>query len=179
MRLLSAITVVVVLITGTVSAAPKSVVSFQPLGLLIGLANVEYEYAFAPKTSFALRADVMYLKGTTESDFESEDVKYTGFGGGGSLRFYPLASAPKRVYGGFDLDIVQVNGEIEQSGETGSATMFSVGAVIGYKWLIADALAIALDVGTQYFAGSMEIENDKTDLAGLRPKVGFYVGLAF
>ena len=107
MRAVFAVIIIIFLVSGNVFAeGPKSVVSFQPLGLLFGLANIEYEYAFAPKISFALRADVMYLKGEIETEAESQDAKYTGFGGGGSLRFYPLASAPKRAYAGLDLDVV-------------------------------------------------------------------------
>lgn len=172
MRSIFAIGIVFALITGSVFAGgPKNVVSLQPLGLAIGLANVEYERAFAPKASFAVRGDAIYLR--------SGDFRLSGYGGGGSLRFYPLTSAPKRAYAGLDFDIIQVNAKEEDTEEEGSATFFAIGAVIGWKWLISDAFAIALDIGTMYFAGSLEVEEEDVGLAGLRPMSHFYIGLAF
>ncbi|KPJ50206.1 hypothetical protein AMJ40_03550 [candidate division TA06 bacterium DG_26] len=180
MRVLCAATIVFLLVTGIgLAEGPKNVVAFQPLGLAWGLANVEYERAFAPKASFAVRADVMYLSWTIEAETESQDASLTGFGGGSSLRFYPLASAPKRAYAGFDIDLVHVTGTNEVTDETGSATFFTVGGVIGWKWLIADAFAVALDIGTMYFAGSLDVGDEDAGLAGLRPKADLYIGLAF
>jgi len=99
MRLLCAVTVMSVLMAG--SSFPqesKNVVSLQPL-LTFGFANVEYERAFAQKTSFAVRVDVLYRRGQVEEDEHGHEyeVELNGFGGGGSLRFYPLGNAPKRA----------------------------------------------------------------------------------
>lgn len=177
MRSLCTVSIVFFVITGIVFAeGPKNVVSLQPLGLAIGLANIEFEHAFAPKASFAVRGDAMYLRAESESE---DDVRLTGFGGGGSLRFYPLASAPKRAYAGIDVDVIHVSGENEETEEEGTATFFTVGGVIGWKWLIADAFAIGLDIGTMYFAGSLDVGDDDVGLAGLRPIAHLYIGLAF
>ena len=171
MRFIFAVSIACLLIVGGISAGgPKNVIGIQPLSLA-SFANIEFEHAFAPKTSFAFRVDVLYRK--------IEDFSATGFGGGGSLRFYPLASAPKRAYGGLDIDIVHVSAKEEDTEEEGSATFFAIGAVIGWKWLIADALAISLDIGPMYYAGSLEVGESDVGLAGLGPKADFYIGLAF
>jgi hypothetical protein len=161
------------------AVTPKNVVSFQPLGLALGLANIEYERAFTPKASFAVRADAMYLKADIDTDEGTDSGKFTGFGGGASLRFYPLGSSPKRAYAGFDLDAIHVSGENEDTDETGSATLFTVGGFVGWKWLIADALAIGLDIGTIYFAGTLDVGDEDAGLAGLRPMTHLYIGMAF
>jgi hypothetical protein len=160
---------------------PKNVVSLQPL-LAFGFANVEFERAFAPKTSFAVRADVLYRKGQVEEDEHGHEyeVDLNGFGGGGSLRFYPLGNAPRRAYGGLDTDIVHASGERLDTGETGSGTLFTIGAVIGWKWLISAAFAIALDIGSMYATGSFGIEEEEdVGFAGVLPKADIYIGLAF
>jgi hypothetical protein len=185
MRSVLAVILLSSLITGSGFAAnPKNVISLQPITAL-GFANVEYERALAPKVSCAVRMDVLYRRGQVEEDDDGEEYKLdlNGFGGGGSLRFYPLGSAPKRAYGGVDIDIVHASGERVETGETGSGTVFTVGAVIGWKWLISDAFAIALDFGSMYATGSFDIEGTESEeeagFAGLLPTGHLYLGLAF
>jgi hypothetical protein len=166
--------------SGGSADGPKNVISIQPITAL-GFANIEYERALAPKVSLAGRVDVLYQKNREEED--EEGVKYrvdlSGFGGGASVRFYPLASAPKRAYAGIDIDVVRASAERQDTGEEGSATLFTLGGVIGWKWLIADAFAIALDFGTMFAAASAEVDDEDVGVQGLVPMAHFYIGIAF
>ncbi len=166
--------------SGAYAATPKNVVSIQPITVL-GFANVEYERALAPKVSIAGRLDVLYQRGREEEDEHGETFKVdlSGFGGGASVRFYPLGSAPKRAYAGADIDILRATAEDQETGEEGSATLFTIGGVIGWKWLIADAFAIALDFGTMFATGAAEIDDEDVGFEGLLPMAHFYIGIAF
>jgi len=75
---------------------------------------------------------------------------------------------------------VHASGERLDTEETGSGTLLTIGAVIGWKWLISDALSIALDIGSMYATGFLDIEGEKdAGFAGVLPKIDFYIGLAF
>lgn len=153
----------------------KNSVTFQPIGLAYGTANLEYERVLSPTTAGAVRVD-FFSRGL--GDFTA-----TALGFGGSYRWFTsLANekAPRGLWYGPAVDYLQVNAKF--AGDNATSSFFQVAAELGYKWIFGDNPGIIVSPFAQlgYNFGSLSVAGNNLDYGNrLIANVGVSVGLAF
>lgn len=151
-------------------ATPKNVISVAPLGFAFGLADVEYERALSDVVGVAGRG-AFYTR-------KSGDLEGKGFGAGGSVRFYPMRSAPKKFFADVGFNYVKIT--VESEGEEASGNAYNVDFNLGWRWLIGDVFAIALGGGGSYYIGEdISVAGAVYEYSGILPSLVFNLGVGF
>jgi hypothetical protein len=144
----------------------KQVISFNPVGLIFGIANVEYERNIDDASTWALRG--LYW------GHETGGWSWSAFGAGGRYRgyFYPKPKAPAGGFWGAGVDLLSMSADYTLWDVTESASAFFFGPTgeIGYKWLFGGGFALGISGEVGYYIGSLEI------LGSEIPASGFGVG---
>jgi hypothetical protein len=157
-------------------APRQSVVSVNPLAIILGLYGAEYERRMGRTTSLGVLGS--HWSTDTESTFGHSDVSYTSFELKG--RIYPNA----RIFQGFSFaaasGLVLLREEIWAFGESQrtSATAVSIGFELGYSWLLGEQNNFY--VGTGIGAKRLGVVSGEVVDASLAyPTVRLSVGYAF
>ena len=180
MRKVLLICVVVSLLgTGTALAA-EQVISGNPLGLLIGASNVEYERAIDEDSAWAVR-------GLFWSDDEGH-WEWTAFGAGARYRRYfefPDPTAPGIAlsgwYWGAGVDMLSVSAERTRPGivDTGSAVFFGPVGEVGYRWLFEEGFAVGVGAELGFLIGTLEVAGEPIPIGDIVAGLTFNLGYAW
>jgi hypothetical protein len=160
----------------------NGVISVNPLGLVIGAANVNYEHVLSPGSAIVVNGDF--------GKISSGDWSWTTLGGGLAFKKYTKQHAPRGVYLGGGANVLHISADyetydisdiwnIERKKVSDSSVFFSVSGMVGYQWIISGAFAIDLAGGLSYYAGKLELLGSEIPLQGLGPYLGFSLGYAF
>jgi hypothetical protein len=137
-----------------------SVISGNPLILLAGWFNAEYERKIAGNMTAGISG------GWLDLDDDDDYTNVSGF-----LRFYPQEAAFTGFYFGGRSGVYNVDG-----GED-STTSFGIGVDIGYTWLLGPSRAFYVGLGigvTRLFGGDLD------DFSTIVPSVRLVnIGIAF
>lgn len=161
--------------------AQENGIKLNPLALIIGAVNVQYERAITEKTSAQL--------GLFFINFSIGDTKLSGFGLTPEYRFYVAKEALDGFYAAPLINFNTLNLEVDTGADSGEAslTTFGAGAKIGWNWLLgeADNFIIDLGLGANYSGTNLNVSSgDEGDFEfgafdGLRPVINFSIGYAF
>lgn len=160
---------VLVVLLGAVATAQSNVATINPLGFIFGMYNLSYETPIADNAS--VQVDGQYVS------WDLEISKYTGFGAGASLRYYPGQAAPHGFYVGPGASVTFVSAEASDifTGETESesSTAFAASGFAGYQWITDGGFAVNLLAAVHYRFSSLD------DVAGFAPGFGLNIGYAW
>ena len=150
------------------AAAQDNVIKFNPLSLVFGNAEINYERVVGSRQSLQLEAGYTYL------NFDGD--RYTGFTVGAQYRFYlqKKYTAPEGWFAAPYINYCSARYEDEDF----NINIFSLGAVLGYQWQL-DPVAIDLYFGPGYFQREADATDFDLGFDGLGLKVGLAVGLGF
>ena len=142
------------------SDVQPNVIKVNPLGFLIGSANLGYEHALSEQSSIVILPSFGMLK--------SGGFKYSDYGLGAEYRIYFTGSAPKGTYVAPGASALFGTAKVDYSdGSSASKTNisgFSGKAVIGHQWIWNSGFVLDLNGGIQYTSFTFK---DKTgDFAG-------------
>ncbi len=139
--------------TGSVKAEPVQSVSLNPLGLVWGISDVEYERRLTDDSTWYARG----LYWATETG----DWSWYATGVAGGYRKYFKGRAFEGPYLGANGGFMNLSAEYEPipglKGDS-SALFVSLNGELGYRWLFTNNITISL-AGTAGFAtGSLSVE---------------------
>ncbi len=156
-------------------------IKLNPLALIIGAVNVQYERAVSEKNSAQL--------GLFFINFNIGDTKLSGFGLTPEYRFYLAKEALDGFYAAPLINFNTLSLDVSAGTTDGSATLttFGGGAKIGWNWLLGDAdnFIIDLGLGANYSGTNLNVKSgNESDFEfgafdGLRPVLNFSIGYAF
>ncbi len=143
------------------------IIKVAPVALAFGVINAGYEKQLGEKSSIYPSASFYTSSGTT------------GIGLG--LQYRKYLSASKDFPVGFF-----VAPEVQYASLSAKATglsdysysAFSVGAQIGYQWLLGDSFTIEATLGPAYWISSVKTGYDVV-YNGVRPSIGLNLGYYF
>jgi len=137
----------------------QHVISGNPLILLAGWFNAEYERKLSESTTVGISGGWLDLD-------EDDYTNVSGF-----LRFYPQAAAFTGFYVGGRAGIHNVD-----EGSESSSTAFGLGVDIGYAWLLGPGRSFYVSLGI----GATRLFGDFSDASEFIPSVRLInVGIAF
>ena len=146
-----------------------SVISVNPIGLLLGVANAEYEKVWKPNLSLVGQALFAFSS--------SGGWSWTLLGGGVGVKRYLNPSAPEKLWFGGNASIQYVSAKY--GGERDSSIFFGATGLVGYKWVFGEGFTVEPFVGLGISIGSLSIGGESVPLAGVGPAVGISLGYAF
>jgi hypothetical protein len=156
--------------------APTNVVKVNPLGFVFGSANVAYEKALTPKTSFVIAPSF--------GAFKLGGFKYSSYGLGAEYRFYlsKTSAAPEGFYAAPGVGFTAGRVKEDESNSKVKFTSFGGKAVIGNQWIFKSGFTLDLNGGVQF--NSFSYKDNNGDFVGLKasgvfPALGFSIGYAF
>jgi hypothetical protein len=162
-----------VFLAAAAHATPRHSITVQPIGLLFGIGNVEYEGMISNNNAWAARLDFFSLG--------LGDWNTSGIGVGASYRFFPIKKirAPRGLWFGPAVDIMNVSSKY--LGQTNGSAFVSILGEIGYKWLFGNEVAFVVspfaDLG--YTVGSLRIGDSTLPWGGFTFGLGCSIGIAF
>jgi len=98
----------------------------------------------------------------------------TGFGANAEVRFYPNGKNLKGFYFAPNISYNKISND--ENGE--SATITSVGGLVGWQWFPGEQFAIGLGIGIDYYFTSGDTD-DFSELDGTAPALRFDIGYAW
>ena len=152
----------------------KNIVKFNPLGLLLGNANLSYEYVLTEKSAAQLNVQFgARSAGTT---------KYTFVGAGVDYKFYlsHTKAAPKGFYASPGAGFYSITVKDGTQKYNGSGAILK--GTIGNQWVWGSGFALDVFGGVNYFAGSRIKGAGSVEynvFSGLLPSIGVSLGYAF
>jgi len=125
-------------------AMPFNVISINPLELIVGLADGQYELRLNEASTLCIRGNYW--------GFKLGDWSYTAFGGGLAYRWYFKNNAPDGVYGGAVLGIASASSKYDNTYYEGSASIMAIspGLEFGNQWVWDSGFAFDLGISASY-----------------------------
>lgn len=168
--LLAAIMMVVVVKVGSVQSvyaegtentekSYENVISANPVGLIFGVANVEWEHKIRPDLSIA------------PAGLFASYGDWTMYGVGVTAKKYHLPTAPRGLWYGGNVNIAQVSWDGLGS-DTNSTTGFGIGGWVGHKWIYQNGFTIEPSAGLQYYSAG------DAAISGVGFGLGLQIGMA-
>lgn len=145
-----------------------SVISVNPIGLLLGVANAEYEWVWKSNVSLVGQALFVFRR--------SGDWRWTLFGGGVGGKRYLNPTSPEKLWFGGNASLQYVSAEYW--GDKDSGIFFGLTGLAGYKWIFGQ-FTVEPALGLTIAIGSLSILGESIPLAGVGPAVGVSLGYAF
>ncbi|MBI4421456.1 MAG: hypothetical protein HY560_11585 [Gemmatimonadetes bacterium] len=146
---------------------PQRFAFVQPIGLLVGIGSVGFEFAVGRRTTFETGGLGVYTR--------EDGVRVFGGGPGVGVRRYVHTGEPAGLFLGARADALWLHGEA--AGERAASVFIGLGALGGYRWLTRAGAVIDLVAGYEALlgprplvAGSRPLQDD------LGPIVGSAVG---
>jgi hypothetical protein len=161
-----------ILASGT-AVAVEQTVTIDPLGLALGVYNIQYERTISEGTTLSIRAsyrdaDRKLRPPTVLQSFDKNGWAWKAFGLGGSYRSYISDTAPAGVYWGAGIDFLYV--DAEYSGKNSQSVFGAPQGEAGYNWITNNGMVLGIYMNMGYLIGNLDVSS--TDI----PKVGPFVG---
>ena len=126
----------------------KQMVTANPIGIVFGWFNAEYERKITESTTWGVSASRL--------TFFDDDFTYSN--GSALLRYYPQGAALTGFFVGGKLGVHNVSDDSEfRDDENG--TFLGLGVDVGYNWLVGKEKKFVISVGmgaTRLFGGDLE-----------------------
>jgi len=180
----SFLVVVVVLMAGILTVVtpasgqnPQRVVSVNPVGLIFGIADVEYQQNIDKSSAWAVEA--LYW------GHKIVDWSWSAVGAGGSYRkwFFSFKgenpTAPEGGYWSVGVDALFLSATY--ASERASSFSFGPRGGVGYRWLLGSKKNFSISVGIEvmYYFGSIEILGVKMPYTGIGYSTPLSIGYAW
>ena len=164
----------------------KNIILVNPIGLIFGVLGAEYILKLSDQNSLGIAGE--YWRWTL-GDFKASAI---GLGGGYYFHFKPTSL--RGWYAGPTAYVLFWSAEntyleLKWNGsyyewvsktEKATSTWFSIGGVIGYRWVFESNWVIDVNTGIHYMIGNLEIGGTKLGLSGFGwGGIGGGVGYAF
>ena len=150
------------------ATAQNFAVSFNPIGLVFGIADARIEYLGMGKAS--VFASGAYARA------ESGGLKATAFGLEGGGRYY-FSGVPKGPYGEAGLGFINLTLE-NNLGDKASGTLFYPFALVGYRF--GSQIFADLGIGGVNYFGNVKLNGQTIGtFQGFSPRVQLAIGLIF
>jgi len=157
----------------------KQDITINPLSMIFGLFSAEYERRITPSGSWAV--------GVSHWGLSVASYKFSSNGVNGAYRFWPGAHALEGFYIGpiAAIDIAKATVTEPITGQTGSASasLVSVGGLVGYQWVWDGGFLLDLAIGVQDIFGTLEGKAGgttvKVDVTGVGFAGRFALGYAW
>jgi len=146
-----------------------NVISVNPFGLLLGVANAEYEKVWKPNMSFVGQA-VFAFRSSGRWD-------WTLLGGGVGAKRYLNPTAPEKLWLGGNASVQYVSAEYR--GDSDSSLFFGLAGLVGYKWIFGERFTVEPSLGLLISIGSLSIEGESIPISGVGGTLGISLGYAF
>ncbi len=146
-----------------------NVISVNPFGLLLGVANAEYEKVWKPNMSFVGQA-VFAFRSSGRWD-------WTLLGGGVGVKRYLNPTAPEKLWFGGNASVQYVSAEYR--GDSDSSLFFGLAGLVGYKWIFGERFTVEPSLGLLISIGSLSIEGESIPISGVGGALGISLGYAF
>jgi hypothetical protein len=172
-RFLAPIAFLFMLFNAPTAKADDNLLTVNPIDLVNGFIDVEYEHAFTPATSFHLGADFLVWDGLWDEHRGETFAVGPQFG----IRFYPLLSAPALLWIGPFGGIAYVHASSQDV--VGDAVGGWVGGMIGINGILFDIFAISGGIGLAYHDLSVHIDGVDYGLKGVWPRARLGLGISF
>lgn len=149
--------------TFSLAHAQKNIVKVNPIGIIFGVFNAEYEHAFTEKSSFTIGASYLNWK----------NVNVTAVGADLGYRFYfsKTTAAPEGMF--LSPFISLGNYKYTDTNETAFAVGY--GGRAGYQWIWDSGFALDLYFGYGY----QNVKFTSKTISGGLPQLGIALGYAF
>jgi hypothetical protein len=154
-----------------IEAAPRNVLSFQPLSAMLTVYSAEYERQTASAVSVGVGGTYWNIgEGSDDLTYKSGDVK---------LRYYPQGVALRGFAFGGSVGFTTVTGTSD-TGTEETASGASFGLMLEYQWLMGATRNFALALGVGAKALSVKEETFSSgDFTARYPTARISVGYAF
>jgi len=152
-------------------AAPRNVLSFQPLSAMLTVYSAEYERQTASAVSVGVGGTYWNIgEGSDDLTYKSGDLK---------VRYYPQGVALRGFAFGGSVGFTTVTGT-STSGTDETASGASFGLMLEYQWLMGATRNFALALGVGAKALSVKEETFSSgDFTARYPTARISVGYAF
>lgn len=154
---------VLVFFTLSLAHAQKNIVKVNPIGIIFGVFNAEFEHAFTEKSSFTIGAS--YLNWSTF------DVTALGADLGYRFYFAKTTNAPAGIF----LSPFISLGSYKNTDNDETAFALGYGGRAGYQWIWSSGFALDLYFGYGY----QSVKFDSETISGGLPQLGIALGYAF
>ncbi len=149
------------------------------LGLFVGSFNGRYERNVNDYVAIVAGAGFMpyayiFIPDEERDKFESWHIATVN----GAVKFFPLGEF-RRLYFQGELNVDFHSVEEKDTGATGSATVYRPGAVIGWRWVIAERATLTLGAGSDYFSIHARAGDTEGTADGVWPRLDFNLGFLF
>lgn len=151
--------------TSSFAQSHNHVIKANPFGLAFGNFNLTYEKVLSHNTSVLFSGSYMYK-------MFGEDVSAAGLGAG--YRWY-VTSKKTDVPAGFWITPQAAVGFGKSDNST--ITTFTVGAEVGYQWVMRNGFTVDLGIGPNY--GFIAGDNTLETTSGVVPSLTLAIGYAF
>ena len=140
---------------GPTIAKPRSVLSTQPLSIILSVYNAEFERALGNTTTIGVTASYWSPDFNDDDDFSyvSGDLKF---------RYYPGAKPLEGFSFGGSVGATRVSEDDSFTGETHTATGPSIGTYLDYGWLLGPTNRFYVGLGF----GAKAVFVDDADFEG-------------
>ncbi|MGN6803378.1 MAG: DUF3575 domain-containing protein [Ginsengibacter sp.] len=160
------------------SDVKPNVIKVNPLGALVGSANLGYEHALNEKSSIVLLPTVGFLK--------SGGLKYSSFGLGAEYRIYFTGTAPRGTYVAPGISAYFGTAKFNDSSTDNAKTnisAFAGKAIIGHQWIWKSGFVLDLNGGIQYIKYNFKDKSgdfaNAVAFSGVLPALSVSIGYNF
>ncbi|MBM4176024.1 MAG: DUF3575 domain-containing protein [Ignavibacteria bacterium] len=149
-------------------AQPKRAITINPIGLVFGTFNAQFELALSERNAVAIRGNYV--------GYDIGSYKNSAFGGGAHYKWYFNNKAITGIWAGPAADVLLWTADWDVFGISKSeTTLFAgVGADLGYKWAWGK-FCLELSAGGRFYFG----EISGLSFGGFLPSLGLGVGYAW
>jgi hypothetical protein len=173
-------------VTTSALAAPKDhgdsvALSVSPLHLALPIFEVTAELLLTRSTAVALIGGAGKVSVESTSNGGTSKQSFTVLEAGGPGRYSFYGSSQEGAFAGAELLYVHFSGEAD--GVTGVGNGFSVGPLIGYKWVWDSGFFIDLNGGVSSVVARASAQDGEDSESGesseVLPNLNFNLGLSF
>jgi hypothetical protein len=152
---------------GASAQTKTNMLSTNPLGIVFGIFNLEYQKSVGEKSALGISA-VYWKPPLIELSFIGGNISFNLYSKSAFHGFFvkPLVSIGYTSWKFIDITLAEVDN---------SAVTFGFGADAGYRWLWKSGFSIGLGGGIRYTLGSYS----GIDFGGIGPSLLFDLGWAF
>lgn len=152
------------------TSRPTRTITANPLGLAVGVFNVEYEQATSEKMTFFV--------GPQYYGWSLGQISLASYGVGGGLRFFVSGTAPEGFFVSPGLSIAYASADFGND-VSSTAAAWSLTGLAGYTWIFGDVFDLSLGLGAQYMSSKLESGGREAGFSGVLPALRFSLGAAF
>lgn len=154
------------------SEGPKNTITANPLALMFGFFNFEYERAASSRLSWFVGPSYWSLS----TSLGSESASVSAYGLGGGLRYFLSGTAPEGFFVSPGISLAYATTDF---GTGADAFGYEVSAIGGYTWIFGGVFDLSLGLGAAYREMEVQAGGSTVGHAGVIPSGRLALGAAF